>query len=274
MLDRQRVTPNKGRIQNTPKSGLLVRLRETQSKNRTGTQHESAALGKGDMKVPGALGTMLCSGAAIGAPATPNLRWAGGRFPLAATRLDMPKNRVRNDSAEDAIDRQLRELQLELDALAASVDTAAISRIVTAPKPGGAIRDRARGVRRVRAASPTPPRAERVEPARGLAASHRPVEVVQPKAPVGAPPRGAAPPPAAKPLPTGTDLADPTQFGVMPDRARLNDEGVPRDALRQRLTADIKWAQQILHTSGVPAAVWREWRSFEQSAIARLRSLD
>lgn len=78
--------------------------------------------------------------------------------------------------------------------------------------------------------------------------------------------------PASKPLPTGSDLNDPANFGVLPDLALLSPGSLDEMAFRDRLSAEISRANKILHTPRVPAAVWRAWRQFEQQATERLRS--
>jgi transcriptional regulator with XRE-family HTH domain len=77
--------------------------------------------------------------------------------------------------------------------------------------------------------------------------------------------------PASKPLPTGSDLSDPANFGVLPDLALLTPGSLDEMAFRDRLSAEISRANKILHTPRVPAAVWRAWRQFEQQATERLR---
>ncbi len=73
-------------------------------------------------------------------------------------------------------------------------------------------------------------------------------------------------------VPTGTDLADPKNFGVLPDAADLEMGALSVLEYRQRLIQKIEFATSILHTSGVPAAVWREWRVWEKTAQERLRA--
>lgn len=79
--------------------------------------------------------------------------------------------------------------------------------------------------------------------------------------------------PAALPQPRGSDLADPKNFGLMPPTADLERGTVREDEYRQRLSRHIAFATKVLHTSRVPAPIWREWRAFEKTAQARLREL-
>lgn len=74
--------------------------------------------------------------------------------------------------------------------------------------------------------------------------------------------------------PSGTSLDDPKNFGLLPDLSLLETTG--RDSrIQQASLADaLKFAHKVLHTSGVPAAIWREWRQFEQKASDVLRSLN
>jgi len=69
-------------------------------------------------------------------------------------------------------------------------------------------------------------------------------------------------------------LDDPRNFGLEPPSAELERGTSSAVDYRQRLTQQIAFAARVLHTSGVPAAVWREWRTFERSAQERLRELN
>ncbi len=80
-------------------------------------------------------------------------------------------------------------------------------------------------------------------------------------------------PPPADAWPTGTDLADPKNFGVRPPTEDLEQGSATGDEYRQRLARHIAFATTVLHTSRVPAVVWREWRTFEKAAQERLREL-
>ena len=77
---------------------------------------------------------------------------------------------------------------------------------------------------------------------------------------------------AARLVPAGTDLADPKNFGVMPVAADLEMGAMSAVEFRQKLAPKVEFATRILHTSGVPAAVWREWRAWEKTAQERLRA--
>ena len=76
---------------------------------------------------------------------------------------------------------------------------------------------------------------------------------------------------APRPLPTGTSLSDPTQFGQLPDLSLLERGTKSDESFRAQLKTANTFAQQVLHTSKVPAAVWREWRDFARKAADVLR---
>jgi hypothetical protein len=88
-----------------------------------------------------------------------------------------------------------------------------------------------------------------------------------------APPPPPAPESATSALPSGTDLSDPRNFGLLPPTPELERGTSSADDYRQRLARHITFATKVLHTSQVTAAVWREWRAFEKTAQQRLREL-
>jgi hypothetical protein len=59
----------------------------------------------------------------------------------------------------------------------------------------------------------------------------------------------------------------------LPDHTRLEPGSLSPEAFKARLSGDLKCAEEILHTSGVPALTWREWRQFQKEAEATLRAL-
>lgn len=71
--------------------------------------------------------------------------------------------------------------------------------------------------------------------------------------------------------PVGSDLNDATNFGLLPDAELLSESASPGPGYYDRLAAQLGFARKVLGTSGVPAAVWRQWRSFEQKAGDILR---
>lgn len=71
--------------------------------------------------------------------------------------------------------------------------------------------------------------------------------------------------------PAGTSLDDPANFGLMPDFSLVASAGPLEPATRERLAEAFGFATRVLHTSRIPAAVWREWRRFEKSAAELLR---
>lgn len=84
----------------------------------------------------------------------------------------------------------------------------------------------------------------------------------------------AAPGPAEPPRPSGTSLDDPKAFGLLPDLSLLETTGGDSRTQQANLADALKFAHKVLHTSGVPAAIWREWRQFEQKAGDVLRTLN
>lgn len=84
----------------------------------------------------------------------------------------------------------------------------------------------------------------------------------------------AAQVPTEPPRPSGTSLNDPKNFGLLPALSLLETTGEDARSRQAKLSEALKFAQQVLHTSGVPAAVWREWRQFERKAGDLLRSLN
>lgn len=148
------------------------------------------------------------------------------------------------------LDRQLADLERDLDALRATF------------RPGTDFSVRSKPAGRVKADRPRVP---------------RPVAVAPPPAPAPSPVGLAAAKPAAPPppsRPSGADLhGDPKNYGVWPEPNRLEPGVLAVEAFKARLVGDLKCAQEILHTSGVPAVTWREWRQFQKLAEERLRAL-
>lgn len=74
--------------------------------------------------------------------------------------------------------------------------------------------------------------------------------------------------------PTGSDLAKPKTFGSKPPVGDLESNGSNRDEYHRRLSQHLDFATKVLHTSGVIAVVWREWRAFERLVQEKLRTLN
>lgn len=108
----------------------------------------------------------------------------------------------------------------------------------------------------------------------GEAGAVKPLKRSKSKDPEPQAPRGLARAQVAQevmsaPTPTGTSLDDPTDFGQMPDVSLLKSGHVLNPEERSRLSDALAFATRVLHTSKVPAAVWREWRKFEKEAAVR-----
>ncbi len=88
----------------------------------------------------------------------------------------------------------------------------------------------------------------------------------------------ASAPPAVQvriPAPTSVpkaDLADPSNFQELPRFDLLKQGDLEVGAFRIQLRGAVDRATKILHTSKVPAAIWREWREFEKKAQEVLRA--
>jgi hypothetical protein len=72
--------------------------------------------------------------------------------------------------------------------------------------------------------------------------------------------------------PQGDSLADPKNFGRRPDRAVLERGALSAEAHRSALAEALKFATQVLHTSKVPALVWRVWRAYERELQGALQA--
>lgn len=105
--------------------------------------------------------------------------------------------------------------------------------------------------------------------AEAASATVSPAPLVEPSLPVLTAPKPAEPPPL-----NGTSLDDPKHFGLLPDETVLDASGVDSRVHQTRLSEALKFAQKVLHTSGVPAVIWREWRQFERKASEALRALN
>lgn len=70
----------------------------------------------------------------------------------------------------------------------------------------------------------------------------------------------------------GNDLNDPANFRELPDLGLLERGSLDVEAFRTRLRGALERATKILHTSQVPAAVWRAWRDFERRGNEALRT--
>lgn len=72
--------------------------------------------------------------------------------------------------------------------------------------------------------------------------------------------------------PRGSDLGDPRNFGVLPDPSLLDTPASPDTGYYDRLSETLAYTRRVLGTSGVPAAVWREWRVYEHKVGEALRN--
>lgn len=179
---------------------------------------------------------------------------------------------------------KLRQLQAQARQLQAEIDRELPTALADLPANFG-YSDVNHFIRALRQASRTPaPRRPRAPvtpkrrkpsppPAVGLAATRSP-QASPPSSSLSTPPAGAPSPtdPAAlPPLPTGTSLDDPTNFGQLPDFSLLKPPHPEYESFRQKLSTALQFAQRVLHTSRVPASVWREWRQFDRQATEFLR---
>lgn len=164
------------------------------------------------------------------------------------------ENSVREHS-DESFRRELAQLNADLARLEASLTLHRLASVVQpqAAQPPQKIQVQAEAPKAASVAAPapdapsTPPRQEQTVAS----------------APVLPPPK----------IPPGTDLADPKNFGLLPPVHDLDRTSASDDEFRQRLARHIAFATKVLHTSRVPAEIWREWRIFEKAALQKLREL-
>lgn len=91
--------------------------------------------------------------------------------------------------------------------------------------------------------------------------------------PVAAAPATPATPPPAPPAPVVYDLRnDPAHFRELPDPSVLEIGSLDELTYQGRLASALAHATEILHTSKVPADIWRAWREFEKKIHTLRRS--
>lgn len=100
------------------------------------------------------------------------------------------------------------------------------------------------------------------------------VPLAEPQTTAKAAPAVATVPSVPETWPGGSDLAEPRSFGVKPPFADLEQGSESLDAYGRRLKQHLTFANQVLHTSGVVAIVWREWRTFARAVEEKLRTLN
>lgn len=166
----------------------------------------------------------------------------------------------------ESFDRELAEINAALERL--QKETPAVpAQPGNQTAPAERVRRKRPKARRGKQATPAPaPEAEALGDTANVAADRPKTE----STPASEPVQTAS---AAPPLPTGTDLSDARNFGVMPPTANLEPGTASPEDYRKRLAQDLAFANKVLHTSGVTAAVWREWRAFFKAAQERLRAL-
>lgn len=69
------------------------------------------------------------------------------------------------------------------------------------------------------------------------------------------------------------EISDPKNFDEWPDESVLKTEGANGEQARQRLLKAVGYTETVLHTSRVPAEVWRRWREFHRQALALLQAV-
>jgi transcriptional regulator with XRE-family HTH domain len=80
------------------------------------------------------------------------------------------------------------------------------------------------------------------------------------------------PPPPPKPA-IVYSLSDPAHYRQTPDLSLLERGDLPPPRHAETMRAALRAAEAVLHTSRVPADIWRQWREFEKQLRVRLRAL-
>lgn len=78
---------------------------------------------------------------------------------------------------------------------------------------------------------------------------------------------------APSPAPVVYSLSDPTHYRQLPDRSILELNGSNTTQHLGAFRTALQEAEKVLHTSRVPADIWRQWREFEKQLREKLRLL-
>jgi hypothetical protein len=170
----------------------------------------------------------------------------------------------------------INEHRVEIQRLQADLDARRIKALATLPREFGYV-DMQSLIAAVRVACGEPaarhPRSyrRRIEPVKQptlVPSESPPVEHPSPSKPEPSAHQAATP---TRVL-IGTNLETPASFGLLPDVTLLDAERIKvNPTLKADLSRALVFAAKVLHTSKVPAAIWRAWRAFEQDGAKLLR---
>lgn len=181
-------------------------------------------------------------------------RWKASLKCFARMSITSKKRAKRHTTRADASERKFFKRLNDLNAGLARLEASLRKREKPKRRKPGRARSRP-GAAKAQSAAP----AESAKPvAKSRAAADGPKADVQ---------KAAA---AAPPEPLSSDLSHPKNFSLLPLAADLEQGAAHEADYRQRLSRSLEFAIRVLHTSGIPAAIWREWRQFEKAAKKRL----
>lgn len=184
-----------------------------------------------------------------------------GREALIGLECELAATRIRVAELELAVIAEMRMLRIE----------AANERRRSLHAAGAEVKrleeDLAAETARGSAEQAAPTQNAEAEVGGGLAATRSALPQPDPQPPI-------APVNIQEIWPAGSDLGHPRSFGVRPPVGDLEALGVSSDEYQRRLKQHLDLASKVLHTSGVVAVVWREWRAFERNVQGKLRAMN
>ena len=124
-------------------------------------------------------------------------------------------------------------------------------------------------IRAVKAAAQAAPKTTRAQRRPGVGRAQTSALTPAPHPATEAAPRAVPP---APPEPKGTSLDDPANFGLLPNYAVLERGSMGHAAYIEAVTKALRFTERVLHTSKVPANIWREWRQFERKATEAIHA--